>query len=177
MRARRTTTVLAATVLPLVLAGCGVALDPQTYKERSTKDAANASIGGLALRNVGIEPPDPGQSELGIGKDAQVTLSVVSVAADADTFVSVSTPAAASASFVDSSGHAVTSVEVPANGSIGFGGFGIVLRGLTKPLRPGMYVEMTFVFDHAGKGTLKVPVRGNRTPVPRDSFEPKPAEG
>jgi len=130
----------------------------------------------LALRNVGIEPPDPGQSELGVGKDAQVTLSVVSVSADKDTLVSVSSPAAASAAFVDGSGHEVTSVEVPANGSLGFGDFGIVLRGMTKALRPGMYVEMTFVFDHAGKGTLKVPVRANRTPVPRESFQPKPAE-
>jgi copper(I)-binding protein len=177
VRARRTTTLLAAAVVPLALTACGVGLDPQTYRERSTQDATNATVGDLALRNVAIAPPATGQAELGIGTDAHLTLAVVSVSSTPDRLLSVSSPAASSTELVDSSGRPVTTVDIPANGTAGFGDFGVVLRGLTKAMRPGRYVEVTFTFNRNGRATLQVPVKVYDTPVPRESFSAKPAQG
>jgi copper(I)-binding protein len=176
VRARRTTTLLAAGLLPLALTACGVGLDPQTYKERTTQDAINAQVGALALRNVGIEPPAAGQLELGVGKDAQLTMAIVNPADTKDTLTAAASPAAASTELVDGTGHAVTSVDVPAHGSIESPQFGVVLRGLTKALRPGIYVEVTLVFANNGRAKLSVPVRLYPAPVPRNSFHAEPPE-
>jgi len=173
---RRRTTTLLAVALPLALSACGVGLDPQTYRERSTQDASNISLGDLALRNVAIAPPDKGAAETAVGKDAQVTLAVISTSNEPDTLTAVATSAATSANFVDGSGHAVPTVAVPANGTVGYGDFGVVLRGLTKPLRPGTYIDMTFVFQQHGKVSFKVPMKVYDNPVPRASFSAKPAE-
>ena len=169
----RTTTLLAAVLVPLVLTGCGVGRDPQTYRTRTTQDASNSQVGDLALRNVGIEPPPAGASELAMGADAQATLAIVSTSADKDTLTSVSTPAASSTALVDGSGHEVPTIAIAANGTTGYGDFGIVLHGLTKALRPGMYVDMTFVFQGNGTVTFKVPVKVFTEPLPRDSYSPK----
>ena len=176
MRARRTTTLLAATLVPLALTSCGVGLDPQTYRERTTQDAANAQTGDLALRNVAIAPPAEGEKELAVGNDAQLTLSIVNPGSDKDTLTGVSTAAASSTKLVDNSGHEVTSVEVPAQGAAYSGDFGVVLVGLTKALRPGMYVDVTFTFATNGRLKLSVPVKLYDAPVPRGSYEPKKAE-
>lgn len=175
MPARRTTTLLTTGLLAVTLTGCGVGLDPQTYRERSTLDATNADVGGLALRDVAIAPPEGGASELPAGRDARLSLAVVSVSPQPDTLVSVTTPAAASVAFVDAHGQPVPAVTVPALGSLLPDGFGVVLRGLTRPLRPGMYVDMTFAFAKNGRATLKVPVRIYAEPVPRASYQPKHA--
>lgn len=169
---RRTTTLLAAASLPFALSACGVGLDPQTYRARTTQDATNISLGDLNLRNVAIAPPDAGGAEVAIGGNAQVTLAVVSTSNDPDTLTAVSTPAATSATFVDGSGHEIPTVAVPANGTVGYGDFGVVLHGLTKPLRPGTYVDMTFVFQQNGRVSLMVPMKIYDQPVPRASFKP-----
>jgi copper(I)-binding protein len=176
VRARRTTTLLAAGLLPLALTACGVGLDPQTYRERTTQDATNAQAGALALRNVAIQPPAEGDKELAVGKDAQLTLSIVNPGVDQDTLTGVSTAAASATRLVDGSGHEVTSVEVPAEGAAEAADFGVVLVGLTKALRPGMYVDVTFAFATNGKLKLSVPVKLYDKPVPRGSYAPKPAE-
>jgi copper(I)-binding protein len=180
VRVRRTATspatLLTTGLLSLALTGCGVGLDPQTYRQRTTHDATNETVGPLALRNVAIEPPENGAGELAVGQDAQVTMAIVSVSTQPDTLVSVSTAAASSAGFVDASGHEVPSVTVPALGSLAQGDFGVVLHGLTKALRPGTYVDMTFAFARSGRATLAVPVRLYTEPVPRDSYAPKHAE-
>ena len=176
VRARRTTTLLAAGLLPLALTACGVGLDPQTYRERTTQDATNAQAGGLALRNVAIQPPDQGQAEVGVGMDAQLTLSIVNPGTQQDTLTRVSSPAASATKLVDSSGHEITSVEVPSEGAAEAGDFGVVLVGLTKAIRPGMYVDVTFSFATNGRLELSVPVKLYANPVPRKSFAPKEAE-
>jgi len=176
VRARRTTTtLLTAALLPLGLAACGVDQDPLTYRERSTQDATNISIGDLALRNASIQPPAAGETELALGGDALATVTVVSVSNDSDRLVSVTSPAAASVELVDGTGHPLTALEVPALGSLGPSDFGLVLHGLTQALRPGMYVEMTFGFDRNGRKTTRVPVKVWDTPLPRDSYSAQPA--
>lgn len=175
MRARRTTALLLAALLPLALAACGVGRDPQTYKERTTTDAANANVGNLALRDIAIQPPADGTSELAAGSDALATLTIVSSGTDGDTLSSVSSPAATSVQIVDQTGHSSTSVAIPPLGSVGPADFGLVLHGLTAPLRPGLYATLTFVFDHNGTQTVEVPVKVFRDPLPRDSYSPPPA--
>ena len=176
MRARRTTTLLAAGLLPLALTACGVGLDPQTYKQRTTQDSANAQAGSLALRNVAIAPPHSGESELAVGTDAQLTLSIVNPGGDKDTLTGVTTAAASSTKLVDGSGHDVSSVDIPADGAAEAGDFGVVLVGLTKALRPAQYVDVTFAFANNGRLTVSVPVRVYGEPVPRSSYEPKPVQ-
>lgn len=176
MPARRTTTVLAAALLPLALTACGVGLDPQTYRERTTQDATNAQAGTLALRNVAIQPPAKGEAELGVGKAAQLTLTIVNPSSEKDTLTAVSTPAASSTRLVDGSGHDVPSVGIPAEGSAAQGDFGVVLVGLTKALRPGVYIDVTFSFATNGRIKLSVPVKLYADPVPRASFQPKRTE-
>jgi copper(I)-binding protein len=174
--ATRPATLLVAGLLPLALTACGVGLDPQTYRERTTQDAANAQVGGLALRNVAIAPPAAGESEISAGKDAQLTLSIVNPGTSPDTLKGVTTAVAAATKLVDASGHEVSSVEVPAAGAAEAGEFGVVLMGLTKALRPGMYTEVTFTFADSGRLKVNVPVKLYGEPVPRKSYIPKPAE-
>lgn len=175
VRARRTTTLLAAALLPLTLAACGVGQDPQTYRQRSTQDATNADVRELALRDVAIQPPGAGTKELAAGSDALASLTIVSTAGQPDRLLSVSSPAAASVDLVDGTGHVLPSEQIPGQGSIGASDFGLVLRGLSAALRPGMYVAMTFVFERNGSTTLQVPVKVYDNPLPRDSFSPQPA--
>jgi copper(I)-binding protein len=170
----RTTTLLAAALLPLALSACGVGLDPQTYRERSTQDAVNANVGDLALRDVAILPPAAGQAELAPGQDALVSLTVVSLSQDKDSLVSVTTSAASSVELVDGTGHPLTSLDVPALASVGPTDFGLVLHGLTQALRPGRYIDLTFTFDRNGRRTVSVPVKVYDTPLPRASFTAKP---
>ncbi|MDX6197528.1 MAG: hypothetical protein QOJ79_679 [Actinomycetota bacterium] len=176
MRARRTTTFLAAALLSLALTACGVGLDPQTYRERTTQDAANAQVGDLALRDVAIAPPGAGAMELGAGTDAQLTLSIVNPGGEKDTLTGVSTAAASATKLVDGSGHEVTSVDIPAKGATEQGDFGVVLVGLTKALAPGVYVDVTFTFAANGRREVNVPVKLYDKPVPRGSYQPKPVE-
>lgn len=177
--ARRTSALLAAGLLPLALTAtaCGSGLHAQTYQERTTQDAANASAGDLALRNVGILPPENGAPELAAGSDALATLTIGNPGGVADRLVQVTTPGAASVDLIDASGHPTQSIDVPAQSTVGAEDFSLALRGLTKSLRPGQYVELTFVFDKNGRSTVNVPVKLYTEPVPRDSFSPKSAPG
>jgi copper(I)-binding protein len=171
--ARRTTSLLAAALLPLAVSACGSGLDPQTYRERTTQDAANTTVGPLALRDVAILPPASGAGELAVGTDATATLAVVSTAGQSDTLTSVSSPAAASVDLVNGSGGPLQQVQVPAGGSLSSSDFKVVLHGLVKPLRPGMYVDMTFAFANNGSTTFPVPVKVYDNPLPRASFSPQ----
>ena len=175
VRARRTTTLLAAALLPLAVTACGVNQDPQTYRARSTQDATNADLGELALRDVAIQPPAAGTRDLPAGSDALVSLTVISTSAQPDQLVSVSSPAAAAVELVDGTGHTMPGLTVPGQGSLGPSDFGLVLRGLTAALTPGRYVDMTFVFQRNGRRTGHVPVKVYDSPLPRDSFSAKPA--
>jgi copper(I)-binding protein len=168
---------LAAALVPLALAtACGSGLNAQTYEERTTQDATNQTVGRLALRDVAILPPENGASELAMGKDALATLTIVNLNNDSDTLLSVSSPGATSVDLVDSSGHAIPTVQIPAQGSVGPQDFSLALRGLIKPLRPGMYVDVTFTFDKNGRSHFLVPVKVFDTPLPRVEKSAAPSE-
>jgi copper(I)-binding protein len=167
---------LLAAVLPLALAtACGSGLNAQVYEERTTQDATNQDIGALALRNVAILPPESG-IELPMGKDALATLTVVNTGEEPDTLLSVSTPAASSVDLIDPSGHPVPTVQIPALGSAGPLEFSLAVRSLTKPLRPGMYIDMTFTFEKNGRSHFLVPVKVFDKPLPRVDKHEAPEE-
>ncbi len=70
-----------------------------------------------------------------------------------------------------------TSITIPGTGVVSFkdGGPEIVLTGLTRLLRPGQVVPVTFVFQQAGEVTVNVAVA-----IPMEEIEPAPtvpAEG
>lgn len=176
---RRTSALLAAGLLPLALAAtaCGSGLHAQTYAERTTEDATNTTFGDLALRDVAIQPPQNGAAELSAGADALATMTIGNRGDQPDRLVQVTSPAAASVDLIDASGHATSSIEIPARGSVGQADFSLALRSLGSALRPAQYVEMTFVFEKNGRTTFQVPVRLYSTPVPRASFSPKSSAG
>ena len=56
----------------------------------------------------------------------------------------------------------LASVSVPAHGRLRFdpNGMHIMLEDLGRPLKEGEHFSLTFVFEHAGRVTVEVPVRG-----------------
>jgi copper(I)-binding protein len=171
--ARRTTSLLAVALLAFAISACGSGLDPQTYRERTTQDAANTTVGPIALRDVAILPPTSGAAQLAAGSDATATMTIVSTAGQSDTLTSVSSPAATSVELVDGNGGPLQQLQVPPGGSLSSSDFAIRLHGLVNPLRPGMYVEMTFAFANTGSSTFRVPVKVYDSPLPRASFSPQ----
>ena len=170
MPSRRFTTVLAAGLLPLALTACGAGRSPETYQERPTVDAANASMGDLEVRNAHVQPPTGDAAELAAGEDATLTMSVVNVGEAPDRLTSVSSDAATSVQLVDGSGDPIDRLDVPGLGAVGEQDFAIRLGGLTQALRPGQHVDVTVTFVRAGRKTLTVPVAVYTSPAPRPTY-------
>ncbi|MCU1672074.1 MAG: hypothetical protein JWN77_187 [Frankiales bacterium] len=171
MSARRLAPVLAL-CLPLALTACGSPRSPHTYEERPTVDAAQASVGDLQLRNVTIAPPEAGEEELTVGGEATATMAVVNVGEGSDRLTGVSTPAATSVELLDADGNVVPKIDIPGLGSLGASDFSLDLRGLTRAIRPGEHVEMTFTFVRGGRKTVLVPVGTYRSPAAQPEENP-----
>lgn len=171
MISRRMTTVLAAGVLPLALAACGSGRSPHTYEQRPTVDAAEASMGDLQLRNVTIQPPRAGQETFEVGGEATATLSVVNMGEAPDRLVSVTTDVATTVELLAADKVIVPRVDIPPLGAVGSSDCSILLGGLTRALRPGQHVEMTFEFTRSGRRELLVPVGTYLSPVPRPDHD------
>jgi copper(I)-binding protein len=168
---RRLAPVLAL-CLPLALTACGSGRSPHTYQERPTVDAAQASVGDLQLRNVTIAAPEPGETELAVGGEATATMAVVNTGEGSDRLTGVSTADATSVDILDADGQVVPKVDVAGLGALGSTDFSLALRGLTRAIRPGEHVEMTFTFVRGGRKTVLVPVAAYRSPAPRPSQNP-----
>ena len=169
MPSRRLPAVLVAVLLPLALTACGSSRTPHTYEERPTVDAAQASFGDLALRNVTITAPE--EDELATGDSATVTATIVNEGEAPDRLVSVSTEAATSVELVDGEGATAERIDLPGLRAVGESDFAVRLVGLTQALRPGQHVELTFTFTRAGRQTLLVPVETYLSPVPRPTYD------
>lgn len=172
MTSRRLATAVAACVLPLALTACGSGRSPHTYEERPTVDAAQASVGDLQLRNVTIAPPAAGEGELAVGGEATATMAVVNTGEGSDRLTGVSTADASSVDLVGPDGAVVPKVDIAGLGALGASDFSMKLRGLTRAIRPGEHVEMTFTFVRGGRKTLLVPVGTYLSPEPRPSENP-----
>ncbi|MEO6204203.1 MAG: copper chaperone PCu(A)C [Mycobacteriales bacterium] len=168
---------LSAALLAVGLAGCGAGLDPETYRERPTVDAALASVGELDLRNVSINPPPAGDAELPAGGTATARLSVINLGERPDVLVSVTSPAATTVELLDAAGAVVPNVPIGGLQALGPSDFTVRLSGLIEPLRPGHSVDMTFTFTNNGRKTLLVPLRVYTVPEPAPSENPFRHEG
>jgi len=151
---RRLVTGLLAAATVVSVSACGASLDAQTYQERSNAEATNAAVGALAIRGVAVEAPatDEGYA---VGEDATVFATVTNASPEPDRLVEVTSSAAEEV--VVLAGGAERDMVVPALGSTGdFVTF--ELRGLTRPVRPGEYVDLTLRFETNGIAELLVPV-------------------
>jgi copper(I)-binding protein len=164
--------VLAVAPLGLsVLSACGTGLNARTYAEIGRQDGAHANVaglGGVAVRNVYVEPAATGTS-LDAGGTAYVTGSLVNNGSTPDQLLSATTDAASSVTLLQDGGE-TTSVPIPPL-ALAPAGWELRLDNLTHPVLPGTYITVTLVFAHAGHIDLQVPARAgdqgltDRTPA------------
>lgn len=164
------TTLVAAVALGATLSGCGVGLNPETYRERPTVDAAIADVGTLALRNASIAAPPRGDEAYPLGGEAPLTLTVVNTADQADALLAVSSTAATTVRLVDATGAPMSQVPLP-KGPTTPEKFSVVLSALAGPLQPGQSIPVTFTFRDSGRTTVLVPVESyaERAPAPEEN--------
>lgn len=155
----------------LTLAGCGAGQTAQTASQVAAVDGTNADLGALALRDVLIPYPEDHNGTYPSGSDVPVQLTLINQTTNTDTLVSLSTPAArqvllegtttllagTSVSTVTDHGDPTTPTAAPVS-PLDLGEVRVVLIDLVRPLRPGLNIELTFVFRNAGPVTLSVPM-------------------
>ena len=152
---RRLAAGLLAATAAAALTGCGTSLDAQTYQERTNAEAENAAVGTLAIRGVYVEAPSSDEG-YAVGDDATVRITVTNAAAKEDRLLGVTSTAAEEV--VVEAGGRERDMVVPPLGSTGdFVTF--ELRGLTRALRPGEYVDLDLRFAVNGDVELLVPVQ------------------
>ena len=154
MTSRRIATGLLAVTTALSVSACGASLDAQTYQERTNAEAENAAVGTLAIRGVYVEAPasDEGYE---VGDDATVKITVSNAGAESDRLLEVTSSAAREVAVI--AGDEEGDLVVPPLGSTGdFVTF--ELRGLTRALRPGEYVDLSLRFADNGTAELLAPV-------------------
>jgi len=173
-RAARRTVVLMA-VLPLLLVGCGAGRGNQTYHERTVADATNTSVGTIAVRGLALEPPADGEL-YPAGATVRGTMTLVNQSDQPDQLLSVTSDAGSVRLLqgAPSAATQATAVPVPPTGTATPG---FELRGLTRAVRPGEYVRMTFAFERSGSAQLLVPVATGDAAAPRNQRRPARPEG
>ena len=159
-----------ATVM-LALAGCGAGQMAQTASQAAAVDGTNADLGALALRDVLIPYPEDRNGTYPAGSDVPVQLTIINQTTNADTLVYLSTPAARrvllegtttilagmSVSGVTDHGGPATPIVAPVT-PLDLDELRVVLVDTVRPVRPGLNIELTFVFQNAGPVTLSVPM-------------------
>lgn len=150
------TAVLTATLL----SGCGTGLQNQTYQETGRQDTTHADAGTLAIRNVFIEPPASGNA-LPKGGTAVLHGDFVNKSDTEDALVGVRTDIAAAAE-LQLDGQPATSIVIPARG-VSDAKATVLLKDLTRDVKVGEYVTVTFTFKRAGATELQVPVHAGDT--------------
>jgi periplasmic copper chaperone A len=164
---RRWAALAAATVLPLALAACGAGQGAATYHERPTVDGANVTVGTVALRDVRLIAPSGGVG-YAVGSDARARLTMVSTAPDS--LVGAATDAASAVQIVGPAGSPEPGPVVLSPG-VAVSDRGLLLKGLTRPLRPGEYVTVELTFATSGRQQLRVPVELTGSPPAKVEYE------
>ena len=174
--------IVACCAAALMLTSCGAGLTAQTASQAAAVDGANADLGAIALRDVLMPYPEEHHGTYPSGSDVPVHLTIVNETTSADTLISVTTPAARQVLLQGTTtippGMAVRGGTNPSNtdpsdtdpSGAGDGDHAtpvspldvdelrIVLVDATRPLRPGLNIELTFMFRNAGPVTLSVPM-------------------
>jgi copper(I)-binding protein len=151
---RRLPIALLAAVTALSVGACGAGRDATTYQERNNAESSNASAGELALRNVAVQAPDRGDL-YEVGEDATAILTVTNGGREPDTLVEVTSSAAREVVVLTDGEEG--DVVVPGRGTTG-SRVTLELRGLTRPLRTGEYIDLTFRFQSNGSVEVLTPV-------------------
>lgn len=154
MKTRRLASGLLAAATVLSLSACGAGRDAMTYQERNPANAVDASADQLSLRNVAVEAPSSGEG-YEVGDDAVVRITVTNSGTEDDRLVEVTSSAAREVAVL--AGGQERDMVVPALGSTG-SAVTLELRGLTRPLRPSEYVDLTLRFADNGVVELAAPV-------------------
>lgn len=158
----RRTTLAAAVLAPLLVAGCGSGQDAQTYQERTLGDATNSSVGALALRNIAVLPP-PTEGVWEEGSDVPVSVAVINAGSEPDRLVEVTSDVTDDVQVLQT-GVFVDALEVPPLGPAE--GYSLLLRDVTRDLVPGRLVTVTFRFEANGEVEVLVPVSVTNTQDP-----------
>jgi copper(I)-binding protein len=136
------------------LSACGAGLDAHTYEQRNSADASSAQVGDLSVRNVAVEAPR-NDRVYEVGDDARVTITVTNSGQDDDRLVEVTSSAAQEVAVM--AGREERDLVVPASGSTG-DFVTLELRGLTRPLRAGEFIDLTLRFADNGSVQVLAPV-------------------
>lgn len=153
----RLRTLAAGAVAALALTACGSGFDANTYQDRDLGDASNFNVGAIAVRNVGILPPEEG-SLLEVGQDAELTFTVINETEEPDRLVEASSPAAGSVEVLEE-GRVVEELQVDPQSSTA-DRYRLRLVGLTRDLRAGgELIELTVRFERNGETTVLVPAK------------------
>ncbi|MDQ4119229.1 MAG: hypothetical protein M3235_20050 [Actinomycetota bacterium] len=188
----RAASVIAAALLMVLLAGCGSGQQSQTANQVTATNGAGGAVGTIVVRDAQIgadRQPVAGDALYRTGQDVPIQVTIINDATmrapDAlapDRLVAVSSPIART-------GQIVGDAQIP-DGQVLVAGYqrpaaattvagtrqvGIVLRGLTTPVRAGMTYPVTFTFARAGSLRLEVPVENPQFTKPR-AETPLPAE-
>ena len=154
MTSRRISTGLLAVATAMSVSACGASLDAQTYQERNNAESSNAAVGQLAIRDVAVAPPRSAKG-YEVGDDAIVKITVTNAGTEPDRLIEVTSSAAREVAVI--AGEKEGDLVVPPLGSTGsFVTF--ELRGLTRALRPGEYVDLSLRFADNGTTDLLAPV-------------------
>lgn len=177
MSRRPVPVILASAVLSsAALSACGTGLEAQIYKSRTPQDSTSATAGDIALRNLAVEAPTVGGALLTGGR-AVVTGTFVNNGSEADALTGASSEVAASVLVRGGvAGDPQERVAIPALGTSGTS-WSLELTGLTQDLRPGTYLRLTLVFEHAGRVTVQVPIRTGDNGLGDREAEQDPYEG
>lgn len=154
MTTRRLATALLTAATVASASACGAGLEAQTYQERNNASSSNATAGQLQLRNISVEAPS---SEEGyeVGDDAVVQVTVTNRGEEDDRLLEVTSSAAREVVVIANGSE--RDMVVPAKGSTA-NAVTLELRGLTRPLRPAEYVDLTFRFQDNGTAEVLAPV-------------------
>jgi copper(I)-binding protein len=149
---------LGAGVLALLIpaiAGCEAGQDAPTLEFHSASFGAHTTFNDIQITNAFVLGA-PAGSTVPSGSSASLFVSLYNRGDNSDTLVSATAPGTATT--ISLSGGTVT---LPANAApVNLTGPqpDVVLENLTKPLRGGSTIPVTFSFQHAGTVTLQVPV-------------------
>jgi copper(I)-binding protein len=121
---------------------------------RGGPPAATARLGDLEISQAfAFEPITPASGA--------AYFRIANHGAAADTLLAITSPAAAGATIHGRAMAAMTTLEIPAGGSVTLepGGAHVMLHDYSTVPKAGGSLELTLTFAHAGPVTLSLPVR------------------
>ena len=136
-------------LLPLLLvSACSAGRHNPQFKESSSEDGVNVTVGGNAVRDVYIAAPAPK------GGTARASVYLARLDPGSDILIGASSPVAAAVDIL-SAGQVVQQIPVAGTQA---GAIALDLSGLNKAVQAASYYPITLSFATAGDVTLQVPV-------------------